>query len=288
MNEYDIALKNVLQRQLRGSVFADWLGFTVTEWLSTEIPTVSMGSADLLGRTVEGGLLHIELQSTNDPDMALRMAEYKLGFFRQHRRYAKQIVLYVGARPLRMKPAMPADPDSSFRCQIVDIREVSAEPLLASDLLEDNILSILARLSGERETVRRVLRRIAGAPPEQRRLALNELTILAGLRDFGGIINKERQTMPILDNIMDHDLLGPILRKGLQQGIEQGLEQGRVQGLEQGRVQGERRVVLGQIRRRFGDLAPRFAARLEAMDSEQLESISLRLFDAQTVEELFA
>jgi hypothetical protein len=224
--------------------------------------------------------------------MALRMAEYKLGFFRRHRRYAKQIVLYVGARPLRMESAMPEDPDSSFRCRIVDIREVSAEPLIASDRLEDNILSILARLSGERETVRSVLRRIAGAPPEQRRLALSELTILAGLRDFGGIINKERQTMPILDDIMDHDLLGPILRKGLAQGIEQGLEQGRElgleQGLEQGREQGERRVVLGQIRRRFGDLTPRLAARLEAMNSEQLESLSLKLFDARTVEELFA
>jgi hypothetical protein len=204
--------------------------------------------------------------------MALRMAEYKLGFFRQHRRYAKQIVLYVGARPLRMESAMPEDPDSSFRCRIVDIREVSAEPLIASDRLEDNILSILARLSGERETVRSVLRRIAGAPPEQRRLALSELTILAGLRDFGGIIDKETQAMPILDDIMDHDLLGPILRKGLAQGLEQG----------------ERRVVLGQIRRRFGDLTPRLAARLEAMNSEQLESISLRLFDARTIEDLFA
>jgi hypothetical protein len=276
MHEYDIALKSLLQRQLRGGVFADWLGFTVAEWLSTETPKVSTGRADLLGRTVDGGLLHIELQSTNDPDMALRMAEYQLGFFRQHRKYPKQIVLYVGARPLRMESAMPEGPDSSFRCRIIDIREVSAEPLVASDRLEDNILSILARLSGERETVRRVLLRIADAPPEQRRLALSELTILAGLRDFGEIINKERQYMPILDDIMDHDLLGPILRKGLAQGIEQGIEQG------------ERRVVLGQVRRRFGDLAPETAARFEALNREQLERVSLRLFDALTVEDLFA
>jgi predicted transposase YdaD len=280
MHDYDIALKSVLQRQLRGSVFADWLGFTVTEWLSTETPTVSTGRADLLGRTVEGGLLHIELQSTNDPDMALRMAEYKLGFFRQYRRYVKQIVLYVGARPLRMKSDMPEDPDSSFRCRIVDIREVSAEPLIASERLEDNILSILARLSGARETVRTVLRRIAGAPPDQQRLALNELTILAGLRDFGGIIDKERQAMPILDSIMDHDLLGPILRKGLAQGIEQGIEQGRELG--------ERHVLRGLIHRRFGELPPRLAARFETMNIEQLESISLKLFDALTVEDLFA
>jgi hypothetical protein len=162
--------------------------------------------------------------------------------------------------------------DFSFRCRIIDIREVSAEPLVASNRLEDNILAILARLSGERETVRLVLQRIANAPPEQRRLALNELTILAGLRDFGEIINTERQNMPILDDIMDHDLLGPILRKGLAQGIEQG----------------ERRVILSQVRRRFGDLAPETAARFEALNREQLERASLRLFDAQTVDDLFA
>jgi hypothetical protein len=276
MHEYDVALKSLLQRQLRGGVFADWLGFRVAEWLSTETPKVSTGRADLLGRTIEGGLLHIELQSTNDPDMALRMAEYKLGFYRQHRRYAKQIVLYVGARPLRMEAAMPEDPDSSFRCRIIDIREVPAEPLVASERLEDNVLAILARLSSERETVRRVLRQIAGAPPEQRRLALSELTILAGLREFGKIIEKERKTVPILDNIMDHDLLGPILRRGLAEGRELGREEG------------ERRVVLGMVRRRFGDLAPKVAARFEAMNSEQLEEISLRLFDAASIEDLLA
>jgi hypothetical protein len=193
MHDYDVALKSLLQRQLRGGVFADWLGFTVAEWLRTETPRVSAGRADLLGRTTEGGLLHIELQSTNDPDMALRMAEYQLGFYRQYRKYAKQIVLYVGARPLRMEPAMPEDADSSFRCRIIDIREVPAEPLVASERLEDNVLSILARLSGARETVRRVLRRIAGAPPEQRRLALSELTILAGLREFGELSKRSEK-----------------------------------------------------------------------------------------------
>jgi hypothetical protein len=41
------------------------------------------------------------------------------------------------------------------------------------------------------------------------------------------------------------------------------------------------------VRRRFGELTPQVAARFEAMNSEQLENVSLRLFDAESVEGLF-
>jgi hypothetical protein len=48
---------------------------------------------DLLGETVDGGLVHVELQSGNDATMPLRMAEYSLGIFRLFGRFPRQIVL---------------------------------------------------------------------------------------------------------------------------------------------------------------------------------------------------
>jgi hypothetical protein len=51
------------------------LGVSVVRWLNVETPQVLSSRADLLGATSEGEFVHIELQSTNDPDMALRMAE---------------------------------------------------------------------------------------------------------------------------------------------------------------------------------------------------------------------
>ena len=64
--------------------------------------------------------------------------------------------------------------------------------------------------------------------------------------------------MPILDDIMDHDLLGPVLRRGLQQG----------------RVEGEQTVVMRQIEKRFGPVPPSARQRLEAMSAPELEEIA--------------
>ncbi len=101
MHEYDVALKVLLQAAT-DSLLRQATGLSVARWLNVEMPQVLSSRVDLLGETADGALVHIELQSTNDPDMALRMAEYSLRIYRQFRRFPKQIVLYVGERKLRM------------------------------------------------------------------------------------------------------------------------------------------------------------------------------------------
>src|ERR1700733_943585 len=74
----------------------------VTKWLDVELPKVQNPRLDLLGETVDGGLVHLELQTTNDAAMPLRMAEYSLGVYRLLGRFPRQVVLYVGEPRLRM------------------------------------------------------------------------------------------------------------------------------------------------------------------------------------------
>ena len=265
-------------RQLRGSVLAEWMGFRVTKWLPTELPDVRTRQVDLLGRMPGGGLAHIELQSTNASDMAQRMAEYLLDIRRRHRAFARQLVLYVGEAPLRMSERL-ASPDFSFRCRIVDIRGLEASDLLNSPNLEDNILAVLGRLGDRRDAVQEVLKRIATATPGRRTRALAELTHLAGLRRVGGIIEMEIQKMPILLDIMDNPILGPVLRKGIAQGREEGREEGRAEAL--------RAVVADQLVARFGSLPARARKRLQALPPTELSALSLRLLRAESLEEAF-
>ena len=278
MHQYDTTLKTVLMRQLRGSVLAEWMGFRVTKWLPTELPDVRTRQVDMLGRMPGGGLAHIELQSTNASDMAQRMAEYLLDIHRQHRAFARQLVLYVGEAPLRMSERL-ASPDFSFRCRIVDIRGLEASDLLNSPNLEDNILAVLGRLGDRRDAVQEVLKRIATATPGRRTRALAELTHLAGLRRVGGIIEMEIQKMPILLDIMDNPILGPVLRKGIAQGREEGREEGRTEAL--------RAVVADQLVARFGALPARARKRLQALPPTELSALSLRLLRAESLEEAF-
>jgi hypothetical protein len=114
---------------------------------------------DLLGESEDGRLVHIELQSTHDPLMALRMWEYAAAILRRFERPPEQVVLYVGEPPLRMSGSVKG-PHFDFDCRIVDIRDLDGEGLLQSDRIGDNVVAILANLRDRREAVRRILARL--------------------------------------------------------------------------------------------------------------------------------
>ena len=81
--------------------------------------------------------------------MALRMLEYTTAIIGQFGRFPHQVVLYVGAAPLRMPAGLP-DP-AGLLLQNVDIREIRQRPLLESSQVEDNVIAILARSGNERK-----------------------------------------------------------------------------------------------------------------------------------------
>jgi hypothetical protein len=75
MQEYDVALKLLLKGSATLTVRA-LTGTVVVRWLDVELPKVQNVQnlrVDLLGQTVDNELVHIELQSGNDPAMPFRM-----------------------------------------------------------------------------------------------------------------------------------------------------------------------------------------------------------------------
>ena len=58
-------------------------------------------------------------------------------------------------------------------------------------------------------------------------------------------------------------------------------------GIQKGRQEGERTILRRQIDKRFGELPAWFDQRLATLSQSELEDLSLRLFDANTIEELF-
>ncbi|MFL6465572.1 MAG: hypothetical protein ACJ73N_14330 [Bryobacteraceae bacterium] len=85
MQEFDVVLK-LLLRQSK-CLFSQLAGITIINWLPTELPRVQNRRLDLLGQTGDGTLVQLECQSTNDPAMPLRMAEYSLAVYRLHGRF---------------------------------------------------------------------------------------------------------------------------------------------------------------------------------------------------------
>ena len=143
-------------------------GTAIHRWLNVELPEVRNLRVDLLGEAKDQTLIHLELQSTNDPAMPLRMAEYCLRVWRQFKRFPRQVLLYVG------EPAFAMDcewrgPDVWFRYRAVDIRDLNGQQLLESPEVGDNVIALLTRLRDQEEAVRHIVSRIASLGPGERK-----------------------------------------------------------------------------------------------------------------------
>jgi glycosyltransferase A (GT-A) superfamily protein (DUF2064 family) len=214
--------------------------------------------------------------------MALRMAEYTLRIYRRFKKFPRQVVLYVGEERLRM-PASLDGPAFSAQYTLIDIRNIDASLLLASPRIEDNLLAVLAGLQNQRDTVRLILSRIAELDEPERRVAFERFLIISGLRRLAPTVEEEAQKMPILNDIMDHEVIGPAIRKGIQQGLEQGREE----GLEQGQQLGRQKVVRRLLQKRFGSVPAWVEPRLTRLSAAELDDLAVRVYDVSRLEELF-
>ena len=72
-----------------------------------------------------------------------------------------------------------------------------------------------------------------------------------------------------------------------QRGIEKGIAKGIEQGIAEGLMLGQQRTLIGQLRRRFGDLPAEIVARVEAVrDPGKLDDLAARVLDAPSLEEM--
>ena len=284
MQEYDVALKLLLQGSAT-LIMRELTGTAVAKWLDVELPKVQNLRLDLLGETVDGGLVHVELQSSNDAAMPLRMAEYCLGVFRLFGRFPRQVVLYVGEPQLRMENALRG-PNVSFWYRLIDIRTLDGDRLLESDAVGDNVIAILARLRDHEGAVRKIVERIAGLAAAERETALAQLVILAGLRHLSRTVEQERRKMPIDIDIREHEVLGPMFKEAEQKGRQEGLQKGLQKGLLEGLQVGELTVLRRQTEKRFGALPSWAAEKLATLSASELEDLSERVLDAKSLDEL--
>jgi hypothetical protein len=276
MQEYDVTLK-LLLRHLSEPAMRDLAGCAVGAWLEIELPAVQNLRMDSLGEAPDGSLVQLELQSTNDVSMPIRMARYALEVFRKFKRFPRQTMVYVGEAPLEMEDELRG-PDFWFRYRALDIRELDGERLLKSGAVGDNILALLAGCGDNRTAVRSTLEKIARLAAGEREAILALLMILSGLRHLEETVEQEARKMPILNDVLENKVLGREFKRGLKEGKQQGLEEGELSG--------ELKVLRRQIEKRFGPLPDWAEKRLAARSASELEELSVRVLDAETLEEL--
>ena len=286
--DYDAVLKLLLQASAFHALQL-LLGDAVVRWVNQEVPEPRRLRADLVGETADGGIVHLEIQSTNSPQMGIRMLSYYGTISQKYGRYPRQFVIYVGREKLRMTGLLES-PAVRFTYDILDLRTVDGGPFLHSDAIENQMLAVLMRLDDQRSAVRRILASIGKLDGDRRTEAIAQFLLISGLRDLQADIQEELQQMPIEESLLDHWAFGPPYRRGLEEGFANGLETGRKegieQGIEQGYTSGERRLFRRQLLRRFGNLPGWAEERLDTASVAQLEDWGERLLDARSLADI--
>ena len=84
--------------------------------------------------------------------------------------------------------------------------------------------------------------------------------------------------MPVYIDLRENEVLGPPYMRGLREGEEKGQKQGEKQG--------EIKILRRLIEKRFGALPAWAEERLASKSAAELEELSVRVLDAETVDEL--
>jgi flagellar biosynthesis/type III secretory pathway protein FliH len=164
------------------------------------------------------------------------------------------------------------------------MRQVDCERFIARDDPDGLVLAILCDFHGRepQAVVNHIflrLHQLLGDNPKRLREYIDMLEILSDNRDLKSEI-KEAENM--LSQVRVERL--PSYELGMERGIEQGLEQGKVLGAGEGQA----RMLLKQLRARFGELPDEIVVMVQAADTEQLELWGERILSAGTLEEIFA
>jgi hypothetical protein len=166
-------------------------------------------------------------------------------------------------------------------------------PLLWTRLVVVNQLprardTLLLRLLGAGSVLRQAIAELEVLPADapERMLAL---PILVRLR-LAVPTDPATQTSDEQEFLMStQDIVEIWRQEAIQEGVQQGLERGVERGIKQGLEQGERKLLLRQLRRRFGNQVDGDTERrLEVASVEQVEVWADRVLSAATLAELLA
>lgn len=266
----------------------------------------------------------LELQSTCEQDMVLRMLVYT-GLFYQRLLKEKPlrqgerlppvlpIVFYNGDAewwaPLEMSELIESVPASfarhvpSMSMCLIDEKRWSLEDLEA---LLDNVVAGLARIDKGQgpEDLAAMVRRFNRwlDQPDQRALRrdilawltkvvfparLPDETIpeLGDLDEFQTYVETKMQTWPEQWKAEGRE---EGLRLGRQEGVELGRQEGVELGLRQGQLAGEAAILRRQLEFKFGTVSATSEAHIATASADQLLAWAERLLTAETVDDVFS
>ncbi len=185
MGKFDITFKEIFFSGIDPpAAFFNYItgGAHLLKPLNTHLPAVKESIVDFLGAMSDDSLLHIEVQSTNDPNMNFRMHEYYTLLLNHYRnRSIRQVVLYVGNKKMNMPNKLARDM-INYKYNLIDIRDIDCNIFIESPSQGDKLLALLCNIKEEDRFIGNIVEYVLKLEESKRRDFLLKLFLLSELR----------------------------------------------------------------------------------------------------------
>ena len=240
-------------------------------------------------------LIHLENQSYNQADFNKRMFRY---FSRLHEKYDLPIypvVVFSYERPQKAA-------ESSYQLEFPDFKVLEFN----YRVLQLNQLNWRDFLNQRNPVASALMAKMQIAPEDRPKVKAECLRLLvtlkldpAKMQLISGFIDtylnldelEEQVFQEELDTIESEEraqvmeIVTSWMRTGIKQGRQEGLEEGRQEGLQEG-LQRETELILRQLKRKIGQLAPEMESQVKRLEIEELENLGEALLDFEQLEDL--
>jgi predicted transposase YdaD len=184
-------------------------------------------------------ILHIEFQSTDDPQMQLRMFEYHALLARKFQIPILQQVFYLGPGISKMKNSLDYN-NLSYKFELLSIQSIPLDEYMNSKIPEEIILSILCNFGNldPEKVVKNIISRISelDISLREKQKTVNQLEILSKLRNLDSIVESLINKVMILNLDIKDDIR---FKKGFLEGEAIGEAKGEAKGEAIGEAKGE-------------------------------------------------
>ncbi|TAU31115.1 RpnC/YadD family protein [Rhizobium ruizarguesonis] len=229
--KFDVMLKKLFSPN--NSVLRSLLGAPAKGTaLSEEFMGFAINRVDVLVRA-RGTLHHVEFQSENDNAMPWRMLSYYHRIVARHGLLTtsipitvEQTVLYIGEKRLTMSSEL-CGRDLTYQYKLRNITEFEAKipEMIASECLEDRILSVLCRDTCHPDHWRTVARSLRDLPKEDSENGLALLLVASLLRPLDTRTKLELEKMAVTINVRKSSVFQEVFQDGEMKGnLEEALE----------------------------------------------------------------
>jgi len=190
------------------------LEFKMTKTLEREVDFLYK----IYNQEEKESILHLEFQTRNDKEMLARIQEYHALIYRKYKLPIRHIVIYLGKRKSTMKFELESDlVFSGF--DIINLTEINPDQLISTQIPEMVIMALLGDFKKEQveKILNDIVEKLKSLIDSEDLMAkyINQLLILARIRNFQIIVEQKLNDMPISYDVEKDGLY----LRGVEKGI---------------------------------------------------------------------